>query len=75
MGRVPGGGNKEPVPDKKLFQQAADAFIIIDNQEMRIAFRHGAVSLRRWKLRRISPSIMASSTMRKPATASGPASR
>ena len=74
LGGVTGRGHKEPVADEEFLQQATDAFVVIDNQKMRLGFHH-AFSFMPWYCLRMSGSIIASNTVLNPCTACGPAAR
>ena len=67
--------DQKAMAHQELLEQIADAFVVIDNQQMCVRCCHCPFSRSLTDMRRRSASIIASSTLRKPATASGPASR
>ena len=75
MNRIPRRRHQKPVTHQVFLQQPANAFVIVNDQQMRIDVIHAPFSRRAWYLRRISGSIIASNTWRNPATACGPAAR
>ncbi|EAQ12686.1 hypothetical protein RB2654_15410 [Rhodobacterales bacterium HTCC2654] len=71
---IPRGGDEEAMSTEKGLEQTALGLIRVDQKQMRVRLAHsGSFSALKW--RRMSGSIIASSTFRNPSTASGPTSR